>query len=341
MAFLPYVRSSNYGTFDLCPHKFFIVYNLGIEDVVSKRTEMGSIFHKFMELLARSHIATLNKQEGFESEGIGWISIDDYSIDTLTELAFRYQSKTRPDLDWSLADLKECKKWSEKGIEYNNGELDPRKQDILEIEKYFDFTIDADWANYKYDFLSGETVTGKLACKGTIDLITKVNEDTLHIVDYKTGARRNWATGEEKTFDKLNEDFQLQFYYYAIRRLYPQYKHCIVTIFYLNAGGAFTVAFSESDLPKIENKIRQRFEEVNRMQSPSLNPKACGFCHFALHKGGRYTTKDGVDTKVSACQFFKDEIAAKGVDLVMLEHGDPKKLFQYSEGGGKIHTKEM
>ena len=37
---------------------------------------------------------------------------------------------------------------------------------------------------------------GQLAIKGTIDLVTKLNDDTIEVVDWKTGRRMDWTTGE-------------------------------------------------------------------------------------------------------------------------------------------------
>ena len=81
--------------------------------------------------------------------------------------------------------------------------------------------------------------------KGTIDLITKPSEDTLEIIDWKTGRRLDWATGQEKTQEKLETDPQLMIYFYAAKKLYPEIKNCIVTIFFINDGGPFSVSFNK------------------------------------------------------------------------------------------------
>ena len=80
--------------------------------------------------------------------------------------------------------------------------FDPRNRNILYPEQQFDIVINKPWAKYSYDTKDGK-LEGNLAIKGTIDLITQPNKDTLEIVDWKTGRRLNWATGEEKTQEKL------------------------------------------------------------------------------------------------------------------------------------------
>ena len=80
--------------------------------------------------------------------------------------------------------------------------FDPRNRNILCPEQQFDIVIDKPWAEYEYK-TTKETIKGQLAIKGTIDLITQINDDTLEIIDWKTGRRLDWATGEEKTQSKL------------------------------------------------------------------------------------------------------------------------------------------
>ena len=71
-------------------------------------------------------------------------------------------------------------------------------------------------------------VQGQLAIKGTIDLVTKINDDTIEVVDWKTGRRMDWATGEVKDYKKLESDPQLLLYYYAISKLYPEFPNRIM-----------------------------------------------------------------------------------------------------------------
>ena len=85
--------------------------------------------------------------------------------------------------------------------------FDPRNRKIVDAEPHFDFVIDEPWADYNYT-LNNENIHGKLAMKGTIDLITEVDDGVYEIIDWKTGRRLDWATGQEKTFAKLQKDPQ-------------------------------------------------------------------------------------------------------------------------------------
>ena len=37
----------------------------------------------------------------------------------------------------------------------------------------------------------------KFLIKGTIDLVTKIDDNVIEVVDWKTGQRKNWATGSK------------------------------------------------------------------------------------------------------------------------------------------------
>jgi hypothetical protein len=159
--------------------------------------------------------------------------------------------------------------------------FDPRHRMIIQPEQKFDITINKDWA--KYDFkTNGDHLTGNLAIKGTIDLITEVNSDTLEVIDWKTGKRLDWATGEIKTPEKLQKDAQLRMYHYAISILYPQYSHVMVSINFINDGGPFSICFDDSDLSKTEDMLRDKFEIIKNTKRPKLHKSwMCSkLCHF-------------------------------------------------------------
>ena len=87
------------------------------------------------------------------------------------------------------------------------------------------------------------------------------DEKYFQVLDYKTGRRLNWATGEEKTYEDLAKDKQLLLYYYALKNLYPDYSF-YVSIYYINDGGIFDLVFDEQDYLKAEEILKQKFEEI-------------------------------------------------------------------------------
>ena len=79
---------------------------------------------------------------------------------------------------------------------------------------------------------------------------------------HNTGRRLDWATGQEKTQEKLENDPQLRIYHYAVSHLYPEIDHIIFTIYFINDGGPFSICFDKSDIPRTEDMLRQKFEIV-------------------------------------------------------------------------------
>lgn len=226
----------------------------------------------------------------------------------------------------------------------------PLDLDIVAPEGKFDFEIKEDWA--KYSIKQGEkTLDGYLGLKGTIDLLTRVDEKTLEIVDWKTGKRWNWAKGTEKTQASLQDDPQLRLYHYAASKLYPDVDQIIVTIFFIRDGGPYTMLYTKDDLPKTEEMIRTRFEEIKKTKKPQLNKTwMCSkLCHF-----GKNTFKDSgssvlpivefrrgqVNQKgdtMTMCAQVEFEIARKGIDKVVQQYTHPDhKLGHYQDPGGGV-----
>ena len=231
----------------MCPMQYFIEYNLGHRSPSNKKADKGTIVHKVLEILAFVKLNIQNNNRYFEDDIIGPVDITNYNLDHITEQVYHYYTSQFTHHKWTDRDYKDCHKWVYKAIEYGDGMFDPRNREIVEPEQHFDITIDKEWAKYSYDTKEGH-LEGQLSIKGTIDLITKVNDNTYEVIDWKTGRRLDWATGQEKTLKKLHDDPQLMLYYYAVHHLYPDIENIMVSIDFINDGGMFSVCFSKDNL---------------------------------------------------------------------------------------------
>lgn len=328
---ITYLRSSSYGTHCFCEQQYFIEYNLGYRSPSNQKADKGTIVHKVMEILAGIQLSTQKAELIFVDDIVGEINVLDYDIDKIVEQVYEYYTSAFTHHEWKPLDLKHCKKWVNKTLVDHNGIFDPRKQNIIRPEQHFDIPIEKEWAKYNY-----EGIEGYLAIKGTIDLIVQPNENTLEIVDYKTGRRLDWATGEEKTFTKLEKDAQLRIYHYAASKLYPDIDHIIVSIYFINDGGAFTLCYDKSDLPKTEEMIRRKFEEIKRCQRPKLNRswKCRKLCHFGKNSFDEplieyrdYQVCDK-DTPMTMCEQIRHAINVAGMDATV----DKYKVAGYNVG---------
>ena len=324
---ITYFRSSSFNAWGMCPQQYFLSYVLGIQDPGGKKAEKGTIVHKVMECLAHGKKAEQDGKEGFVDDVLGSQTIDrlydkDF-VNELSQLSFDYYTQ-KSIHDFSTRDYKDCEKWAWKAIEYSDGAYDPRKRKIVDAEPHFDIVIDEPWAEYDYVMPDGKRIHGNLAIKGTVDLITDAGDGVYEATDWKTGMRKDWATGEIKSFWKLCADPQLRIYHYALRHLYPEARQIVPTIYFINDGGPFTMAYDDSSIEATKDMLRKRFEEIKSVTRPQLLTgydrwKCNSFCHFGKtsHPSGKIDPRSGEPYTI--CQYIADKTKKCGLDSVIAE----------------------
>jgi len=325
----------------MCEQQYLFDYVLGYRSPSNKKADKGTIVHKVLEILAFIKYHTQEGNRTFVDDIVGEIDVQDYNLDGIIDSVYTYYTSAFTHHEWKPIDFKDCSKWTYKAINYADGMFDPRNRNILYPEQQFDILIDKPWAEYDYGDLKG-----KLAIKGTIDLITKANDDTLEIIDWKTGRRLNWATGEEKTQAKLEKDPQLMLYFYAAQKLYPEIKHCIVTIFFINDGGPFSMTFDSKDIYATERLLRKKFEDIKKCKKPKLSKswKCTKLCHYGknhfqeAHVTPTIEYRDNQicskDTFMTMCEQVKHDIELKGMDAVVDEYTMPGYNVGYYKAPG-------
>lgn len=297
------ISPSSYKAVDWCQNKFYISYGLGYREPSGKKAEIGNIVHDALECLGLSKINQDKKT--FKHDELGEFSHpidpDDVILKAYTHYAFLSHH------DYNEKDLKECKRLMYKVLDC--GMYDPRKLNVIETEKYFDFLIMEDWAKYEH---GGET--GYIGIRGIIDMITAPEDGVLHIVDWKTGQRKNWETGKAITIEDMNKDIQLLMYCYAASRLFPEIKTIIVTIFYVKDGGPFTLEpFNQEKKEFVENKLRERFHMITNIKEPKLlsyNRK-----HWKCTKLCGFNTMQFPGEDKCMCESVRDSIKENGMKI--------------------------
>ncbi len=338
-----FFRSSSFNTFDFCPMQYFLGYSLGLPNPsMTVKADAGNIVHKALELLGSKKLAIQNNQDSFINQEIGksW-KVSEFDEEIAYKEAWElYTTKLATNWDWKVKHKKYheiCHDWMLDCLQLNNGMWNPMNRDIIQPEQYFDFVIEKDWAKYNYIMPDGKKEVGYLGLKGTVDLITKIDDNTIEYLDWKTGGtRKNWATGKEKNWKELRDDPQLRIYHYALSRLYPQYEHIVMTIIYIQAGGAFSLDFSRDDLPKTEEILKRQFVKVRDCQRPyRIMGTFDGWkCKRLCHQGmNNYVDKQGRDTGKLICDHFQSEIITLGMDKVYNKYGT-KDGNKYGSGGG-------
>lgn len=324
-----YIRSSAIGTKRLCEQQYFLSYVLGIPQIPNHKAEMGTVVHKVMECLALEKLAQQNNQKNYQDDSLGKFPVGT-SPEHLCDMSFNHYSIKSPN-DWTDDDRRKCQEWTKKALNFDNGSVDPRNRNIFAVEKHFDFEINEPWATYDFNY-QGEPIQGKLSLKGTVDLITQLDETTLEVLDWKTGRRWDWATDEIKTYKKLNEDFQLRMYHYALSKLFPNFKTILISIYFINGfwngskkdpknwipGGLYTLAFSKYDIPEFERRLEKQYKEIISCRNPQLTVswKCNSFCHYGK------TNYPG--SNLSICEFIRRRTEEQGIDKVVELYTDPQ-----------------
>lgn len=335
--FVTYFRSSSYNNFDYCQMQYFLTYVLGYRSVSGKKAQLGTIVHKVFEIAAGMKKMLQDnpdrKRMTFIDPEVAELKFTRTNLDPdhpkamdflykLLDISFEYYT-SRDDHEYKPADYKFCKKQVDDCVAWNDGQFDVRRRNVVAPEPHFDIVIDEPWAKYEYELPDGRKLEGQLAIKGTIDLVTLCDdEETIEIIDWKTGRRVNWATGEEKTYEYLQKDPQLLLYNYAMRKLFPQYKQSILSIFYIRDGGPFSMCYDESDEQKFLDMLRARFEEVkNNLRPMPISPERKSFKCTRL------------------CDFYKknwpgtDKPMCNHVEDYMKEHGHDKTVKDLTSEG--------
>lgn len=320
------------NSLEFCEQQHFLSYICGFPSPSNKAAAKGNIIHKAMEFLAYKSQAMAFGEGAYVVPELGRYDLAFPSTyEEILDLAYDYYSKTETHLIWKEIDYKDCIKWFKKAREFDGGRFNPLNQDVLSVEQFFDIEIAQPWAFYSFianDFQHN----GFLRMRGSIDLIVRINDQVIEIVDYKTGRKYNWAKEKEKTYEDLQNDLQLRLYFYAVRKLFPQYKYVMVTLFYINADGATTVTFDDSEIEKTEELLREYFERVSKIKQPKLSKswKCDKLCpHSKVYK----------NTGVSICEFMQEQVRKNGLIKAMELYADNPNYLLYGDGGGKKHDK--
>jgi hypothetical protein len=120
--------------------------------------------------------------------------------------------------------------------------------------------------------------------RGRIDRVDKLDDETVEIIDYKSGSRVAWDSQDrhKKEPADLHKEIQPRMYHLAAKHLYPWAKNFLVTFIYFTDGGPITVPFCEPDLAETRNILLKRFRSIKNNEDPQQNKswkcnKLCSF----------------------------------------------------------------
>lgn len=245
------LRASTVNTYKDCPFKFFLHYVVGFPSESGKKANLGTISHFVLESLAKARKRGKTELHTSKSTDPEWILAKVWPIFTKNYPEHAYDSK---DYDFCLEQV------------YNiiNSKYNPLTLNVIKTEHQFEIEANIPGFSYDYiDYLTKKRKRGNMSFRGTIDLITEAAPDTLEIIDYKTGQRTDWVTGEIKEWENFFDDVQLRMYDLAASKLYSQYKYRILTIIFTRDGGPFSISFEEEDLKETIDMFRKIYKKIS------------------------------------------------------------------------------
>ena len=137
----------------------------------------------------------------------------------------------------------------------------------------------------EWECLDPEGKVHQFAVRGFIDLVHEIDEDTIEIVDWKTGNRKNFHTQEEITEEVLMREVQPRLYHLAAYFLYPKYKNIIITFYYANDKGPVTISLSNDDLTATITALHKFIKTVSKDSLIRRNRSwKCKMCSFERNK---------------------------------------------------------
>ena len=284
-----YYRSSSIVEYTNCPLRYFANHCLGLRYPAGPKAIAGTMFHSVMEYLAN---AKLNHEDvdGIDLEVLTK-DIYDKTVDSIdfkrVPKTYHRKSGERKSIE-AWIPYKDLKQSVTNVMQMQPRSFDVRKMDIVAVEQKFDVEIKEPWSGYDFVFRN-KHYKGNLRLKGSIDLIVRNEDGTLSIIDWKSGRSEDMNTGEKKTMEDYQNDFQMAIYYMVTRK-YLGMDVSDVTLCFLNEGQCYTLYFDE-DL--VLEGIKTVFEEMKQAEKPLKKDSdfCVKFCPYCKHTFADVTTK--------------------------------------------------
>ena len=275
------LRGSSYNTYTDCQWLYALLYDYNFHSYSGLKSTLGSVVHLALELLAKAkkcnHHINQPQSKFLNPKYLLKVSWN--------RLINKQEPHVKKDKNYNKSvNKKFC---LEQICTVLNTKFNPLLLEIIETELQFEIEIRKPGFQTEFgDFLK---------IRGTIDLITKFDENTIEVIDYKTGLRKDWNTGEVKEMEHLEDDIQFLIYNLAIRTLFPQYPNINFTVFFTQENKPISFAHSLEDTDLVLSKLRQRFIEIKnndipkRLKDDRKRYKEHFKCKYVCHFG---KTKD-------------------------------------------------
>ena len=265
---------SSYNCYSQCEFKWLLTNNLKFSDPPGPAAILGHIGHRLFETMSLASMANVDRSHKVFDAAAMW------------PVWFNYYQKKNPEEAARIKNDK-IKKLCKGIIALMDTPYSPVTDKTIAAEQYARIPIQED------RFIIDPNATNPLykyaTVRGIIDRIDQVDKDTIEIIDYKCGQRKEFLSNNKEKIDEisLRSSIQPRIYYMAAKKLFPDIKNILVTFVYVTDGGPITALFDDDDIEETKDKIYKRFSAIKFNESPERNLSwKCRFCPHNRDKSG-------------------------------------------------------
>jgi len=159
-----------------------------------------------------------------------------------------------------------------------NGCPRPNFEDDLKIVK--DTVDSTEYEIFKEKIIGTEVkysmeLEGEVMTRGVIDLVVETDEDTLEIIDYKSG-------NSTLSYNAMLTDPQVRIYAMVAKILWPGYKTYMMSLYYVRKKKMLTCVLSEADDVKTLNATQRHWKSIKENKDPYRPSREFWLCRFCV-----------------------------------------------------------
>lgn len=245
-----------------------------METRAGKAALQGNIVHKVFQLMARIRKRGKKEIDPMLLLDMAWDNLIVKSPEIEIRKVTTRRNKETGVLN-EAADYRKCRIALETVLA--NDHYNPYNLKVLNVEKWFALEM----PGKEWQCLDKDKKLHQFTVRGYIDLVHEIDKETIEIVDWKTGKRKNFYTQKSIDEEELMREVQPRLYHLVAYLLYPKYKNILITFYWTNDKGPITIALSQDDLTMTIAALYRFFTTIKKDTLIRRNRSwGCKMCSF-------------------------------------------------------------
>jgi len=249
-----------------CPFRYYLQYYWQISKERGRALNVGTLAHQVFETIIRKSAEYVDKEKRVIN------NLDQLLIDVFKRSDYYKDAKLTEAMIKDDPIYQECKTIVTKYIASPGCTL------------FYDVLIEngKPCIEKRFDVIAG----ARCEVHGAIDIIFKLDNETLLVNDYKTSKTI-------QKFDEIMEDIQLKTYYWAAHKMFPQYPNVFVQIDFVRLLKPRIVTFG--DINMIEKELVVYYNKIKNCTLRNAHRKPGWYCNaFCIGGENCYRLYDSV-----------------------------------------------